>query len=712
MLWKSFPNFRKSSQLGQMLDRAYTELLENNFLPDGGSLEHSLNYNREDMKGLEEVADFFAGDGLPFVSKMREKAAARRRVNDGLQTPLGSLPQVGNSHHAPGKPFWLDPGTIDDFFGSGSVPGVTPLRPQPTLSTAYRTSGFFVMRDGWELTSHYLFFMNGRSHTGHSMRDALSVQILAFGRQLAVVAGPPTYGFKRSPDFEFADTYLSEASSLKCNTVLVDGKSQAKAQRRYGRAPVTPVASRWHTSPHFDLVDGLYRGGYEQTGNKDAKQVDASVTHERTVVFVRGAGIWVFVDRLFAEPPAVHRYSQVWNFLPWVEDTDSRRSAAGFKADQFQLDEGARTMATADPEGPNLKLRHFGPRRITYTKYVGDRENRLGWLARGIGDAIPAPDVHASWTHEDSGVLLTIVEPSDSRKPGPLAAVTSRDVPESGVAGFDARTDSGGRLLVRTAERPVSLEAGGFAAKAMLLLLWRHDGQTAGILRGGAGLKTPDGELLSAPGGCFEFRKDNDGTWRTSAIAIPENAEQDPDPTLVPALDLSAFPAGRWPFRDPDRASSEGLEPGLRWKWARRTSWSRLYDLARQADAVPVTTGLADSLHVVPDDSLGHGHQGALVFDGYLSIPRDGVYTFYVESPHGARLFIRNPARDLELPATAECSYRDGRGAGCAALKSGWHQMRITVKRSQHTDPLSIEVEGPALPRQALPANWFYRVVP
>ncbi|MBN2451296.1 MAG: heparinase II/III family protein [Lentisphaeria bacterium] len=712
MLWKSFPNIRKAPQLGEMIDRAYTELLENNFLPDGGSLEHSFNYNREDMKGLEEVADFLAGEDLPLVAKMRERAAARRRMNDGLQTPLGSLPQVGNGHHAHGKPFWSDPTWIDRHFASGGQTGVEPLRPQPYLSTAYPYSGFFVMRDGWDLSSRYLFFMNGRSHTGHSMRDALAVQILAFGRQLAVVAGPPTYGYRRSPDFEHADAYLSEASSLKCNTVLVDGNSQAKAQRRYRRAPLTPVASRWHTSRHFDLVDGIYRGGYEPTGGSAAGKVDTSVAHERVVVFLREAGLWVLVDRMLAETEDVRRYSQVWNFLPHVEETDIRLSAAGFQPDQFRLDPSARVLSTADPEGPNVAFHHFGPGTVAYSKYVGDRDHRLGWFARGIGDAIPAPDVHASWSSEDGSLLLTIVAASDALQPGPLADTVSRDAPERGVAGCDARTRTGGRLLVRGARTSTSLEADGLVADATLLLVWRQGAAVAGIVRGGSSLTAPGGHRIHAAGGCFEFRQDPDGSWRATGIAIPANAEQDPDPTLTPALDLAAFPAGRWTARPPDRSHDQGLEPGLRWKWARRTSWSRLYDLTWQADVAPRATGQTTTLDVVPDDPLGHGHQGALVFDGYLHVPRDGCYTFHVASPHGLRLFLRNPARDLELPAVAECTYTSGRGAGSAVLQSGWHQLRIAVKRSQHTDPLSIEVEGPDLPRQPLPGSWFHRERP
>jgi hypothetical protein len=565
------------------------------------------------------------------------------------------------------------------------------------------------MRDGWDLDSRYLFFMNGRPQSGHSMRDALAVQVIAFGRQFAVAAGPPTYGYRHSPDAELADTYLSEASSLKCNTVIVDGKSQAKEQRRYRRAPRTPVAGRWHTSERFDLVDGRYSGGYEPTGNRDRKSVDMSVSHERAVVFVRGAGMWVLVDRLRAADGAPHQYSQVWNFLPYLEDSDVRHSAAGFEENQFALDDAARVIATNDPDGPNMTFRHFGPKTMTYTKYVGSRDPVLGWFARGIGDAVPAPDVHASWSSEDSTVLLTTLEPRDVGSDGPVAEATTEDEPARGIAGFSARITKGGTLSVRAAETATRLEVAGFSTEATLLLVWQHDGAVAGIVRGGDSLTTPFGKEIGAAGGCFEFHKDGDGNWQTAGMAIPGNAEQDPDATLTPALDMTAFPQGRWHLRNPDRTSADGLQPGLHWKWARRPTWSRLYDLTEMADVAPMESGLCESLDVTPVDQLGHGHQGALVFDGYLRVPRDGVYTFYVASPNGVRLFLRNPERDFELPAVAECTYVTGRGAGCAPLRAGWHDLRIAVKRSTHADPLTIEVEGPGIERCPLPPEWFYR---
>lgn len=711
MLWKSFPNFKKAPQLGDRIDRAYTEMLENNFLPDGGSMEQSFNYNREDMKGLEEVAQFYEGDDLPFVRKMRERAAARRAINDGLRTPLGSLPQVGNMSHALGMAFWKDPDALKKYFEAGPMINAAEVEPQTYLSKAYRYSGFFAMRDGWDLASRYLFFHNSRFHTGHLTQGVLSIQAMAFARQLVVTGGPPTYGFKRIDDFEYVDVYLSEQSSMKCNTVLVDGMTQANNRRRYTRAPQTPMAGRWHTSERFDLVDGNYDGGYIELAKKvNRAQADMSVEHERVVAFARQAGVWVIVDRMHNKGDKERRFMQVWNFLPYVEDDDIRKSAAGFKQDQFDLDPKARRFATADPEGPNATFHHFGPPAMEYRKYYGDKDKRLGWFARGIGDGIPAVDVHAVWSSSAAAPLLTILAPSDTGKPDPAAQARSLDDPDRGIAGFDATMPDGGRLTVLCAAEPTALRVGDVAAQATLLLVWRQGEEVSGLVRGADEAILPGGKKATASGGCFEFVRKADGSVETTGIAIPENAEKDPDPTLSPDLDMRKFPEDRWTLRHPDRTDTEGLEQGLVWRWSRRPSWSRLYDLTLQALLNPAEQGKsADIDATAQNDRLASGNQGAMVFDGYIQAPRDGIYTFFVECRDGIRVFIRNTDREFELPADAECTYRDHRGVGCAPLQKGLHRLRIAYKKTYDRDRATIEVEGPGIERQPLPAEWLWR---
>ena len=763
MLNLVFPGFRKAPQLAELLDRAYSEMLESNFLPDGGSLEQSFNYNSEDMRGLEEIAALYTGAGPPFVRTMLERAAARRAVDDKLRTPLGGLPQVGNSHAVPGQDVWSSASAARRYLESA---GADAVGPQPFLSAACPYSGFYAMRSGWELTDLYLFLMNGRPQRGHSMRDSLSVQVTAYGRQMVVCGGPPTYGNPRNDDAKGAAHYLSEASSLKCNTVLVDGKSQAKHGPQLSVAPQTPVRSRWHTSSAFDLVDGRYALGYE-TPDKDDRRLDVSVKHERTVVFVRAARLWLIADRLIRTAPGDHSYTQVWNFMPHVRDADGRVQVAGFTDDQFLLAPAARQFSTADPDGPNVEFIQFGPSEVEYRKYFGDRERWLGWYARGIGDAVPAADVHVTWSSRDSDTLLTLLVPRDVGCPSPVVASRSTGDPAEALSGFECELRGGARLDVLASKQPRELVAAGFTGRAEMLLVWRRGGITGGIVRGGRELLSPHGARLVSDSDSFEFSIGADGEPRVLPIRLPLVPEILPAPQAVlsmsdhPPVTLggadaelviryttdgrepdegSALYRGpirltgettvkarffrrgqplpltaarhyrpwRWSLREPDRTDAAGLEPGLHYAYAKRDRWSRLYDLMKQAEHRPLEAGRCDSLGVRPADKLTKG-QSALVFEGYLRVPRDGLYTFHVTCRDGMFLFIRNPQRDLELPAAALCSYRDGEGQGSAALRAGYHQIRLAYKESPGSSGPEVRVAGAGTALQRLPAEWLYR---
>jgi hypothetical protein len=86
------------------------------------------------------------------------------------------------------------------------------------------------------------------------------------------------------------------------------------------------------------------------------------------------------------------------------------------------------------------------------------------------------------------------------------------------------------------------------------------------------------------------------------------------------------------------------------------------------------------------------------------------MYHFTLETPVDACLFICNPARDLQLPPVVRAHYRRKRETGSVALKAGLHCLDLQFMRAWKSEnTLTVEVEGPGTPRQALPAAWLYR---
>jgi len=99
-----------------------------------------------------------------------------------------------------------------------------------------------------------------------------------------------------------------------------------------------------------------------------------------------------------------------------------------------------------------------------------------------------------------------------------------------------------------------------------------------------------------------------------------------------------------------------------------------------------------------------------LKFSGYLKVPRDGMYHLCSDSPTQAAVFICNDAKELQAPAVVASSYRARQGEGSAALRAGLHKLRIEYMQAwNNPHRLGIEVEGPEIPRQALPKSWLFR---
>lgn len=750
-----FPEFRCTPQVVEYVERGYDDFLSGNFAPDGGSLEQSFNYNGQDKEGLEELLNFYGWQPPRFAQKVRARVAARRAVDDALQTPLGGLPQVGNAHDVLGKNVWESEAAAQKYW-STPLEGKSALRPQPYTSIALPYSGFYAMRNGWGMKDLYLFFMNGRPQSGHSMRDNNALQLTAYGRQMVVCGGDPTYGVFRSEEARGADFFLSEASSLKNNTVLVDGRSQSKNGPVAARAYETPVLSRWHTSDRCDLVDGTYDLGYGDFKDNRDVNIDMSVKHYRRVVFVKPLKLWLVEDRLTSNEEQPHRYSQVWNFPPYCEDANYTKSIAGFKPEQFAVSTPDKRVCTTDPEGPNLELRHFGPPLI-YARYCGDREQWLGWYSAGIGDARPTTNLHVNWQSSDGATLLTLLTPLDQGQATPIRE--SHELAAPGGAGMEALLNEGSRLRCVSLPAPGAIDLAPVSAKATSLLVCATPGAAVwGVARGCESL-SHDGKPVAIPAADFEFVAGADGQIAFTPIFIPEVpiierpkpfadiAVADPltisgaraDYEIRYTLDGSAptaqsalytrpvklaqpapvkarfFAKGQalpltatgeyqpwqWPLREPDLKSEAGLAPGLQVEVFEHPNNIRLYDLMLRTPKSRTTTA---GLDLKPFEPVRFS---AGKFTGYLQIPADGVYHFYLSTSQTASVFVCNPQRDLQLPALARCGWWGRQDQGSAALKAGLHRIEIQYLRSSANE-LSLEIEGPQTPRQPLPSAWLW----
>jgi len=520
------------------------------YLPDGGDLEQSLNYNTRLPKSVMAAAKRLQ-PAFPFwLKRLYVLGRNRMRLFYAMQQPFGSLPVSGTTSTFFPPPIYRDeearrrfqamfhelsredcaqfPDSVLAAIDRGLF-GDAGGEPPAFTSITFPYSGYSVMRDRWDPFGQYLFFMMARIGSGHACENGNSVQLIAYGRHLLISAGADSYGY---PDFVPPDQrpYIRQIDhyryhSFGHNTIIVDGCSQSRLLRgeNTGIAPYrSPIGNRWHTSARFDYAEGAYADGYGE------KQLAA--VHRREVLFVKEAGIWIIADRMAADEG--HAYTQMWNF-PGVMtldrysglfeghvkgiDSDLEQppyEAAGFREDEVLFDVSGRRIWTADAGGPNLFLYQFGQERLQYDKYYGRLEPARGWQAAAIrGRRTPKVDMHVTWQGERGvSMLSTLLAPSRSGA-SPVRIVDEWHDAPTGEHGFSAAAGNGSRVRYRTAPRPFDETVGGRRIRARLVLtVAQADGGIDGLALD-CDCLTEDGRPLEAPSS-FEF------SWREGIFSI------------------------------------------------------------------------------------------------------------------------------------------------------------------------------------------------
>lgn len=93
----------------------------------------------------------------------------------------------------------------------------------------------------------------------------------------------------------------------------------------------------------------------------------------------------------------------------------------------------------------------------------------------------------------------------------------------------------------------------------------------------------------------------------------------------------------------------------------------------------------------------------ALEFEGYIDIPRDGVYTFFVRSDDGGRILI-----DDEEVAINDGLHEMTEASGQAALGEGFHQIRVQFFDYGGEEGLEVWISSTELEKQRVPEGWYW----
>lgn len=149
-------------------------------------------------------------------------------------------------------------------------------------------------------------------------------------------------------------------------------------------------------------------------------------------------------------------------------------------------------------------------------------------------------------------------------------------------------------------------------------------------------------------------------------------------------------------LRDPENPAN--TENGIDYKYYEGT-WDRLpfFEIMQ-----PVKTGKLDYINFSPaivQDGFGFR------YSGFLDIPSDGFYTFYLDSDNGSKFYVGDITLidNNGLHAAQELSGRIG-------LKAGKHAITIDYFKKTGNQSLSLSYEGPGIGKQLIPASSLYRV--
>ena len=447
-----FPEFKDAQQWRQVAyDRLLMEL-DRQVYPDGAQKELTTGYHqvaRANFVGALRPAQM---NEVPVPPEYLEKLERMYQYNLECMMPSGALPPLNDSG-------------ITDVRGSLREAYDIWKRPEylwgatlgqeghsvPFTSYAFPWAGQYVMRSGWDPDARYLMFEAGPYGTGHQHEDKLGLFLYAHGRVLLTEAG--TYTYDRSKWRQYALTTASH------NTIMVDDLPQNRGAVRATYEADRPLEGNWLTSDTFDWAVGVYDDGY-------GPRNDRSVTHERTVVFVR-PDYFVVLDRLLGQ--GQHKCSSIFHL----------------DADEASVDEETMTVRTEVPGKANLAVVPVARDGLSLRVVKGQEDPVQGWTPRENHRAVPTPIYEKTGLCPQVFVTLLVPYAADER-PTITARLLDLGKPPSEAVGIEVQVGSDRDVLLYSYGEPMRLEAGGVVAEAKLALVRQGlgGGKTVGVMRG------------------------------------------------------------------------------------------------------------------------------------------------------------------------------------------------------------------------------------
>ena len=151
-------------------------------------------------------------------------------------------------------------------------------------------------------------------------------------------------------------------------------------------------------------------------------------------------------------------------------------------------------------------------------------------------------------------------------------------------------------------------------------------------------------------------------------------------------------------LRTPENPS--GTTAGLMYQYYEAAANTSYTSLPTFASSTPKQSGATAT---IDERSLRQRNYGyALRFTGYVTVPTDGIYSFYTNSDDGSQLFIGST-----LVVDNDGDHGTQERTGSIGLKAGTHAFTVTYYQDGGDDQLTVSYDGPGVSKQVIPAARF-----
>jgi len=325
----TYPEYAQASEWMDLAVNGVTWHLENEVNADGFQFERTVHYHKSDIenflrvwqlakRGNIQLPDVYSSqfkkmfDALIVLAQPDKQLPVLQDDTDALHAETNEIADA----MAIGTILWQEP--VYGYFNTGEVSPLfywlldendlrnlesVEVKHPDILSAALESTGYYVMRNGWELDDEYMVITAGLSDSkpDHQHADMLGVVAYANGAEIL-----PNYQVKyNEPDFPFWK------SSWVKNVALVDSIPQTLDWK--GNSGGSGFG-KWLDLPQPTVLASYFGDRVDYfCGAHDAYEGEG-IAYRREVMFVK-EGFWIVRDYFENFNDSQHEYQQIWQGL-------------------------------------------------------------------------------------------------------------------------------------------------------------------------------------------------------------------------------------------------------------------------------------------------------------------------------------------------------------------------------------------------------------